>query len=178
MVSESSMVFKRLFPLFVAVSLGSVPVMSYSSESVSAEPPKQEVPKFTAEQVDNQLNFLMAKSYETGQEEIKFAGSMRPYAVGLLPSGKVKILHLSKEQPMPVDVAVRVLSSAMNSWMEQGLAVATVVYYTAEDAGTGRLLIIELKHINGHKLTRVVPYVIDKDGVVGFGKVIENEAVE
>jgi len=184
---KRSMGLKQLFPLLVAVSLSSVPMSSYSSESTTVgrpgvEPAQQEEQAFTAEQVDKQLNYLMAKSYESGQEEIKLSGAMRPYAVGLLPDGQVKILHLKKEQPVPVDVAVRVLGSAMKSWMEQGLAVATVVYYTAQGANKNkqneRLFLIELKHANGNALTRMVPYTVEANGVVGFGKVIEKEAAE
>jgi len=186
-MSKSSMGLNKLFPLLVAVSLSSIPMSSYSSEGAPAESESvEQIPQkgqeFTADQVDKQLNYLMANSYESGQEEIKSTGAMRPYAVGLLPDGKVKVLHLNKEQPVPVDIAVRVLHSAMKSWMEQGLAVATVVYYTAQGADKNkqneRLFLIELKHANGHALTRMVPYTIETNGVVGFGKVVEKEAAE
>ena len=185
-VGKCSMGLKQLFPLLVAVSLSSVPMSSYSAESTivgeSVEKTQQEEPSFTAEQVDKQLNYLMAKSYESGQKEIKSTGAMRPYAAGLLPDGKIKPLHLKKEQPVPVEVAVRVLGSAMNSWMEQGLAVATVVYYTAQGVDKNkqneRLFFIELEHSNGHALTRMVPYTVETDGVVGFGKVIEKGTAE
>ncbi len=136
--------------------------------------------EFTTEQVDKQLNYLMAKSYEAGQETIKSSGAMVPYAAGLLPDGEIKTLNLKKEQPMPVDVAVRVLGSAMKTWMDQALAVATVVYYTAEhpaaESPKSRVFMIELKHANGHSITRMVPYLVQPDGTVGFGEVIETDS--
>ncbi|WP_250657620.1 hypothetical protein [Alkalimarinus coralli] len=140
---------------------------------------------YTEEQVTRQLNFLMANTYKSAQENIKSEGGTKPYAAGLLPNGDVKPLKLNKEQPVPVDIAVRVLGSAMTSWMDKGLAVASVVYYTqsndpsSQSAGAdskgdkNRLLKINLKHANGKVIVRTVPYLVKEDGTVGFGEVIE-----
>lgn len=179
------------FAWIIAVALGVAnPVLAddKNTETVPSTVTADEEITYTEDQVVKQLNYLMANSYKSAQEVIKLEGGVKPYAAGLMDNGEIKTLNLKKDQPVPVDVAIRVLDSAMNSWMKQGLAVATVVYYTSQSADEAqkvdsesadrRMLMINLKHSNGHKIVRMVPYVVQEDGSVGFGEVVEQSNVQ
>lgn len=119
------------------------------------------------------------------KELLEKYGEFYPFGAGLFSGGQVKYIWAvpqKKVEGRKLDpgVALITVRQALIAQVEANklLGGATVYIYpkkNKEGKVLGKQINIELEYLNGHSIIRVVPYDMNEDGSVNFGKVIEKE---
>lgn len=142
---------------------------------VYANPAPIDVNKMEQFAVD-QLNDMVKEALLESEARFAKFGTVRPFGVVALTSGKTKVVRIDQADDVPAVVAVEVVRRSFQALAKQGRIGASVVVYQAETEETKdkdtRLLTLEVEHVFGFSQAKVIPFVL-KDGKPVFGKSVD-----
>lgn len=131
----------------------------------------------TEEEVKQMVQNQFERMYQTGVENasgrITKNTGVKPFAVVIGKSDKVRVVRIKQAEEMPADVALSVLRRSLVALVKNGAIGSSAVFYTtdnpSQESDTDRVLIAEMEHIFGPNLAQLVPYEVNS-GSVKFGK--------